>query len=234
MQCLTPEDAREMLRLTNALHRSPAESVTRKKLLLQGICRLVEADSGVSAVTICDRDTARQTVVSIVRTGRGAIPEPTPGPTQPVARIRRVSLRPRADGRALSNTEPDSRPLDNCLCYDSYVDLLGMQVVATLTVCRRPADSRPFSQRQREIVNALHAEMAWVYGPDLLMTSPEALALPPQKRETLAYLLAGDQETQIAAKIEMSRAAVHNHVKALYRHFNVASRRELLDKWPRR
>jgi DNA-binding NarL/FixJ family response regulator len=108
---------------------------------------------------------------------------------------------------------------------------MGMHVVATLSVYRQRSGSRPFSQRQREIVNAMHAEMAWVYGHDMLMTSPEALALPPRKRETLQYLLAGDAETQIAAKVEMSRATVHNYVRSLYRHFNVASRRELLDKW---
>jgi len=238
MQCLTPTDAREMLRLSNALHRSAADPVTRKKILLDGICRLVEADGALSAVTTCDRITARQTVISVVQTVSGA-PDALisdSGSAPPVTRGRRGTLRPRSGAQiaAVPNRETSSRPPENSQCYDSYIDLLGMQVVATLTVYRSQADSRPFSQRQREIVNAVHSEMAWVYGHDMLMTSPEAMALPPLKRETLGYLLAGDLEPQIAAKVEISRAAVHNHVKSLYRHFNVASRRELLDKWPKR
>lgn len=229
-QCLTPADARDMLRLSNSLHRSPANPVTRKKILLDGICRLVEADGGISAVATCDRLTARKTVISVVRTD----PDPSDAQDSGMPLARETPQRPRRGGRlAQLVAEPASHP-ENSQCCDSFIDLLGMQVVATLTVYRQQPDARPFSQREREIINAMHVEMAWVYGHDLLMTSPEALALPPRKRETLQYLLAGDRETQIAAKVEVSRTTVHNHVKSLYRHFNVASRRELLDKWPTR
>jgi len=241
-QCLTPADARDMLRLSNTLHRSPANPGTRKKILLDGICRLVDADGGFSVVTTCDPLTARKTVISTVRTGPDRSDAPASsspverGPAEQETIAPAETVRPRRGGRIahIPPAEPCSRPEDDCQCCDSFIDLMGMQVVATLTVYRQPADGRLFSQREREIVNAMHVEMAWVYGHDLLMTSPEALALPPRKRETLQYLLAGDRETQIAAKVEMSRTTIHNHVKSLYRHFNVASRRELLDKWPKR
>jgi DNA-binding CsgD family transcriptional regulator len=230
-----------MLRLSNSLHRSPANPVTRKKTLLEGICRIVHAEGGVSAVTTCDRVTARKTVISIVRTGpfdglrTGPSDAPNPDFAADQAIADETPTRTRKGGRITQLSEDDaSCPPGPCQCCDSFIDLLGMQVVATLTVYRQQADASPFSQREREIVNAMHAEMAWVYGHDLLMTSPEALALPPRKRETLQYLLAGDRETQIAAKVEVSRTTIHNHVKSLYRHFNVASRRELLDKWPKR
>jgi DNA-binding CsgD family transcriptional regulator len=230
--CLTPADARNMLRLGNSLHRSPGDPVTRKRILLQGIARLVEAHGAISVVTTCDRLTARQTVISVVRTDA---PDAPVSPSDPPA-ARTAPLRLKRGGRIaqLAAAESGWRPPEHCQCCDSFIDLLGMQVVATLTVYRQPADAPPFSQREREIVNAVHAEMAWVYEQDLLMTSPEALALPPRKRETLQYLLAGDRETQIAAKVEMSRATIHNHVKSLYRHFNVATRNELLEKWSKR
>jgi DNA-binding CsgD family transcriptional regulator len=229
-----------MLRLSNSLHKSPANPVTRKKILLDGICQIVQADGGVASVTTCDRVTARKTVISVVRTGPSERTVPSDPPAadfsaDPSA-AHESPLRTRKGGRMtqLSAAETDSCPPGPRQCCDSFIDLLGMQVVAILTIYRQQADARPFSQREREIVNAVHAEMAWVYAHDLLMTSPEALALPPRKRETLQYLLAGDRETQIAAKVEMSRTTIHNHVKSLYRHFNVASRRELLEKWPKR
>jgi len=223
-----------MLHLSNALHLSPANPVTRKKILLDGICRLVDADGGLSAVSTCDRLTARQSLISVVRMGPSDAPAADLPADQSLAH--ETTLPTKKGGRIaqISATETGSCPPGPCQCCDSFLDLLGMQVVATLTVYRQQPDARPFSQREREIVNAMHAEMAWVYGHDLLMASPEALALPPRKRETLQYLLAGDRETQIAAKVEMSRTTVHNHVKSLYRHFNVASRRELLDKWSKR
>lgn len=52
--------------------------------------------------------------------------------------------------------------------------------------------------------------------------------LSPRLAQTLARLLAGDSEKQIAARLQLSRHTVHVYVKSLYRHFNVNSRGELL------
>lgn len=58
--------------------------------------------------------------------------------------------------------------------------------------------------------------------------------LPRRLRETLACLLEGDSEKQVAAKLGLSPHTVHIHVKRLYRHFEVSSRGELLAKCLRR
>jgi DNA-binding CsgD family transcriptional regulator len=52
--------------------------------------------------------------------------------------------------------------------------------------------------------------------------------------ETLEWLLAGDSEKEIAARMGVSRNTVHVYVTALYRHFNVSSRGELLARFVRR
>jgi DNA-binding CsgD family transcriptional regulator len=52
--------------------------------------------------------------------------------------------------------------------------------------------------------------------------------LAPRVRQTLARLLAGDSEKQIALHLRVSPHTVHVYVKAIYRSFNVNSRGELL------
>jgi DNA-binding NarL/FixJ family response regulator len=58
-----------------------------------------------------------------------------------------------------------------------------------------------------------------------------ATELPPRLRQTLECLLAGDTERQVALKLSLSVHTVHDYVKALYTHFGVSSRGELLSKW---
>jgi two-component system nitrate/nitrite response regulator NarL len=50
-------------------------------------------------------------------------------------------------------------------------------------------------------------------------------------RQTLALLLAGDSEKQIAHRLGLSQHTVHVYVKALYRRYDVSSRGELLARW---
>ncbi|MGH7279612.1 MAG: helix-turn-helix domain-containing protein, partial [Candidatus Rokuibacteriota bacterium] len=45
---------------------------------------------------------------------------------------------------------------------------------------------------------------------------------------TLACLVEGDSEKQIAARLGLSPTTVHQYVTALYRHFGVRSRGKLL------
>jgi DNA-binding NarL/FixJ family response regulator len=66
--------------------------------------------------------------------------------------------------------------------------------------------------------------------------SPDSLA--PRLRQTLACLLEGDSEKQIAARLRLSHATVHQYVTTLYRRFGVQSRGQLLsyvmkrkDRW---
>ena len=59
------------------------------------------------------------------------------------------------------------------------------------------------------------------------------LGLSTRMRQTLQGLLAGEAEKQIANRLNLSRHTVHVYVKALYRHFGVSSRGELLARFVR-
>jgi len=47
-------------------------------------------------------------------------------------------------------------------------------------------------------------------------------------RQTLACLLDGDSEKQLAARLGLSHATIHQYVTTIYRHFGVGSRGQLL------
>jgi DNA-binding NarL/FixJ family response regulator len=80
----------------------------------------------------------------------------------------------------------------------------------------------------------LHHELGPLLGRQLAWShEPSAATLAPRLRETLDRLLRGDGEKQIAARLHLSRATVHEYVTAIYRHFGAHSRSELLARWLR-
>lgn len=93
----------------------------------------------------------------------------------------------------------------------------------------RAVGAPAFSQRDIELVNLLHEEVGDLIGAELAAAAePGIEPLSPRQREVLDLLLDGDAEKQIAATLGIARATVHEHVTALYRHFEVSSRAELL------
>ena len=66
----------------------------------------------------------------------------------------------------------------------------------------------------------------WRAAAARLEASPDRLS--PRLRQTLACLVEGNSEKQVAAQLGVSPTTVHQYVTALYRHFGVRSRGELL------
>ncbi|MGN6367970.1 MAG: response regulator transcription factor [Phycisphaerae bacterium] len=89
-----------------------------------------------------------------------------------------------------------------------------------------------FSPRERLILDALHNGLDWIYkSEEATQRLTRASALAPRLRQTLEYLLAGHTERQVALKMSLSVHTVHDYVKALYLHFGVSSRGELISRW---
>ncbi len=90
---------------------------------------------------------------------------------------------------------------------------------------RHPSDPG-FSLRDRAIVHLLTSALQPVFRAHAEMTQQPKLS--PRLQQTLRALLAGDSEKQIACRLGLSRHTVHDYVKTLYRHFEVATRAELI------
>lgn len=86
-----------------------------------------------------------------------------------------------------------------------------------------------FSGRERRLIHFFHGELGRLIGPVLVsVTDPRPDDLPPRLRQTLHFLLQGDSEKQIAARLGLSQSTTHEYVTALYRRFQVHSRAELM------
>jgi DNA-binding CsgD family transcriptional regulator len=100
--------------------------------------------------------------------------------------------------------------------------------VSVFTV-HRAIGERDFSTREVQLLRFFHQELGRLIGHSrvgALEPSPEQLS--PRLRQTLTCLLDGDSEKQVAGRLGLSRATTHQYVTALYRHFKVGSRAQLL------
>ncbi len=89
--------------------------------------------------------------------------------------------------------------------------------------------ARDFSTRERALLEVFHAELGPLVGRALVSAAePTPDDLSPRMRQTLACLVEGDSEKQVAARLGVSHATAHQYVTALYRRFGVHSRGQLL------
>src|SRR5262249_19679503 len=83
--------------------------------------------------------------------------------------------------------------------------------------------------REQRLIQFFHAGIGRLIGGPLASTTGRGIeGLSPRLRQTLACLLEGDSEKQVAARLGLSTTTVHQYVTSLYRHFAVRSRPQLL------
>jgi len=98
----------------------------------------------------------------------------------------------------------------------------------------RGLESRPFSEEERNLLQVFHAECE-----GLLRSSPthadgggdDDAVCPPlslRQRQTLALVLSGLSDKEIAGRLGISRYTVNQYTKVIYRHYGVTSRIQLL------
>jgi DNA-binding CsgD family transcriptional regulator len=123
--------------------------------------------------------------------------------------------------------------IDHCLV--SVLELSADGRFSSI-VLNRATGEPDFAPRQRRLLGLFHEEVGRLIGP-VLVSSDDPYSptrLPPRVQETLRCLLDGDGEKQAAARMGLSRETVHQYVKALYRHYRVSTRPELLVRVLRR
>jgi DNA-binding CsgD family transcriptional regulator len=108
------------------------------------------------------------------------------------------------------------------LPHINAVDQLGLH---------RAYGDEAFSSAEHRLVRLFHTELGRLWKRDVLRDAQNPHQdLPPRLSQTLAELLAGRSEKEIANRLELSRHTIHNYVKALHQRFEVSSRGELLAK----
>lgn len=107
-------------------------------------------------------------------------------------------------------------------CSNQYLPERGCVHLIVLT---RSGREHPFGELERRIVAMFHSELGRLWR----RTEDDVGAgLPPHLQRTLELLLEGACEGEIVNRLQLSRHTVHDHVKRLYRRFQVNSRGQLL------
>ena len=120
------------------------------------------------------------------------------------------------------------RPADMDHRLTSVCQISDAGAISAITL-RRARGEQDFSQREQQLLHFFHGEVGRLIGHSLVSAvepSPENLS--PRLHQTLACLLEGDSEKQVAARLGLSQATTHQYVTALYRRFGVQSRGQLL------
>jgi DNA-binding CsgD family transcriptional regulator len=126
------------------------------------------------------------------------------------------------------------RPAGVDHCTISLCDLPAAGTTSLISLHRVPGE-RDFSGRERRLLHLFHGELGRLVGTALVAAGAgDRAGLSRRLRQTLDCLLEGDCEKQVAARLELSVTTVHQYVTALYRHFGVASRAELMARFIRR
>jgi DNA-binding CsgD family transcriptional regulator len=221
-----------MLRLAHALHEVPPGPAARKRRLLEGLCRILRAEAGVCVVSETEPTplpgVADAVAVSVVRYGMTEEDSHALAALYRPPAAEQVRRRPR-DAASRRPARPGGGDY-----VESVLEVPGMRVQARVALLRRRRPGTPFTRRDRVLLDFMHAEMAWLYRPDLPVVSPDGTPLSPRQRQTLQLLLAGNSEKEIAAQMALSHNTIHHYVKAIHRHFGVSSRSELLARWVRK
>jgi DNA-binding CsgD family transcriptional regulator len=96
---------------------------------------------------------------------------------------------------------------------------------------RRAARDREFTAEERNLVHLCSLELEAFIGPTALPVEVDQAGLSNRERDTLALLLQGLSEKQVARQLGLSPHTVHVYVKSLYQAFGVHSRAELLARF---
>lgn len=105
---------------------------------------------------------------------------------------------------------------------------LDARTLSTVAIYRRPG-AEAFTERESRIAHILLSEVPWLHsqGWDL----PEVAAIPdlsPRRCTIMNFLVQGATREQIAEKLRLSPHTVADYVKEIYRHFGVHSQPELI------
>ena len=247
-------EVRAAFRLLGECQELGADAIAWRMHMLRGLCGLVDAQVGMSGEVGLPGDGKPHEVLPPAEVGW-----PTASSrAQWLRYCQKLSVEPTpscgrwwAPPRGLLVTRIreqviEKRPWHRSLDFNDYVKPCGLDeslislhllpqagAVSGFSL-HRELGRPPFGTRQRQLVQLFHAELGPLVGRSLATSSePSFAVLSPRLRQTLACLLEGDSEKQVAARLSLSHATVHEYVTSLYRHFAVASRAELLARFLR-
>lgn len=240
-------DVRALVRLMGELGDLPKDHTVRAPFLMSEICRLIDAQWGIVTLMSDLRPNGKPQLYHSFQGGQldgnlqsaflqyvnvqyaddPMIAGMLVDQPQPIVRSRPQVVEDGEWYRSVHFSEFRRKAYLDESIYAFYpLDQSGNAVGMGFT---RPLGASRFGARERLMVEMLNDGLAWFYHQFANEGREKAVPrLSPALVRTLTLLLQGASEKQIAARNELSRHTVHDHVKAIYRRWGVNSRAELL------
>jgi DNA-binding CsgD family transcriptional regulator len=244
---LRSQDVRDAYRLIGECRDLGRDPALWHRRMLEGVCRLIGAPAATGGEGLWARRDRPLVVVSAFESGLDARARERYG-----AYVREVG--PSADpffrtfarlpGRLVTRTRPELVPdavWYRSVTYNEYrrpagadhavLSVYQVSDAGAISVIapQRAIREHEFSAREARLLSFFHGELGPLIGRALVSASePSPDRLSPRLRQTLACLLEGDSEQQVADRLGLSHATTHQYVTALYRRFGVQSRAQLL------
>lgn len=243
---ISDADIVQVVHLLGEVAGMTCDLVTRRRHLMEGLGRLIDADVWL---WIASRFDQRRYPGPVMVMDGGWIDD------DERAQFYRYNVEPEATAAALSVMASGVRHSTDVfdathpgwqdgLIERKYLRRMGMrhymlslyqvedQMLSGIGLHRREGKP-PYTVRETALVHLVIGQIDWLHRAGLLETPAAAnvIGLTPRQTEVLIHLLAGDSIKRIAEKLEIGEYTVKDHAKALHRHFNVASRAELLAKF---
>lgn len=121
-----------------------------------------------------------------------------------------------------------------CGIDDYVISICPTQIPGRCTTLwlHKGVGEQDFTLREQGIISLIHMSINNEIGTYLAAADEPALSsLTSRRLQVLERLIEGDSEKQIAFALGVAKASIHDHVLAIYRHFEVSSRGELLAKF---
>lgn len=246
-ECVREADFAALLRLAGEVTELPADKVVRRTHVLTGLLALVGGRSAAAMEMALPDEGPLARAGTVINVNYGSEAEARyserflvhndpPDPALPdflAARGRTLTMTRQVDDAEYYRSphyDIVRRPFDidhSLYCRLRLPDGNDMSV----GIQRCPGDPL-FTDREKAVVHLLHTNAPHVY---CAREAPRAELdrLAPRLRPVLRYLLQGDAEKEVAAKLHLSRHTVHRYTQAIYGELGLHSRAELLAKYAR-
>jgi DNA-binding CsgD family transcriptional regulator len=246
---LDESDVRDMVRLVGEVAALPGGHTEKKRYLMEGLCKLVDADAWIWGLS-CQRDPDKpQVYVSILR--GGITEEQFARFLQAVEHPQMIDFASRffielKEGqthltRLRTQIADEARFVGSDAQAAWKLANLGPTILSMRPIdpqsssaigLYRHFDRPHFTARESRIAHIILTEVPWLH----LQGWPEdrGVSVPTlSKRQRLALnlLILGQSHKQIASHMSISPNTLQGYIKDIYRHFGVNSQAELMNRF---
>ncbi len=213
---LEDADIRSVIRLLGKVAIIECDLAEKKRLLLGGMCELIDGDGWAWSLTGPSDATSEATCLHSLSGGTTgalpALPAPASSAKLPVDRAKQGELSTGNRGMTIAARQ------------------LSENKLSQLQFGRLPGRA-PFSLREEMMARIFCEEVAWLHDPPRLRQVAK-FKLTPRQMATLALLAEGLSRKEIAVRLQLSPNTVQGYVKEIYRYFGTHSHAELLKRIP--